>query len=151
MGSQHGANIHQQSIKNIQKNDRFLHHFFIDFLMIFEGSDLQFLMTLSAKTVIFDISVYMDFDWFLINFWGYLGPQTLPKINKKILKKQVNFDINFYWILDGFWRGLGGQDGFKINEKSIKKRYQQNDRKMSPKQSRKVMQVYARKGGGGVL
>ena len=107
-------------------------------------------MTLLAKTVIFDISVYMDFDWFLIKFWGYLGPQTLPKINKKKVKKQVNFDINCYLIFDGFWRGLGGQDGSKVHEKSIKKRYQKNDRKMSLKKSCRVMQGHARsrrKGG----
>ena len=60
LGAQHGANMHQKSIKNNQTTDRNLHQFWID-LMIFEGSSLQFLMTLLAKTLIFEISVYMDF------------------------------------------------------------------------------------------
>ena len=42
--------------------------FFTDFLMIFEGSNFQFLMTLSAKTVIFEISVNMDLNIFFANF-----------------------------------------------------------------------------------
>ena len=47
--------------------------------MIFEGSDLHLLMALLAKTLNFEISVYMDFDCFLIFFVVILGPAPEPK------------------------------------------------------------------------
>ena len=49
-------------------------------------------MTLSAKTVIFDISVYMDFDYFLSIFWIILGPKPYPKS----IEKQLDFDERCY-------------------------------------------------------
>ena len=112
--------------------------------MIFEGSNLQFLMTLSAKTVIFDISVYMDFDWFLINFWGHLGPQTLPKISKKIGTKTrkfwYQFLFDFWWILEGFGRPRWLQNPWKIDQKTISKKWSKNE-------SKKVMRGHARSRG----
>ena len=54
---QHATKIHQ---KVNQKTDRILYQCLIDFLVDFDGSNLQLLMTLSAKTVIFEISVNID-------------------------------------------------------------------------------------------
>ena len=131
---QHPPKIYKKSIK---KNDRFLHHFFIYFLPMFEGSNLQFLMTLSAKTLIFEILVNMDFDRFFINFYGHLGPQNRSKINKKSLKKSTKFWyqflMDFRWILGGFGASCWPQNPSKIDHKSMPKKW---CKKVGPKSMR---------------
>ena len=48
-------------LKQTTKNYRIVRQLLIDLLMICEGWNLQLLMTLSAKTLNFEISVNMDF------------------------------------------------------------------------------------------
>ena len=144
LGAQHGANMHQKSMKkSIKKLIEICISFRLIFCWFLKARTFNFWWPSQLKPW------FLTFlcTWILIDFWSIfwviLGPQTYLKPLKNRSKNQVNFDINFYWILYGFWRGFGGQDGSQIHVKSIKKRYQKNDRKMGPKKSRKCTQVYA--------
>ena len=120
LGAQHGANIHQKSIKKSIKKLIEICIIFTDFLWILMARTFNFWWPSKLK------QWFLKFmwTWILIDFWSIfrviLGPETYPKSITNQLKNQIKFDVKFQWILDGFWEGLGAHVGPHIHQKSIK-------------------------------